>query len=29
MVGFANTAYLSIAFGILAYLFGKRVRMIS
>ena len=29
MVGFANTAYLSIAFGILAYLFGKRVRMVS
>lgn len=27
--GFANTAYLSIAFGFLAYLFGRSIRMIS
>ncbi len=29
MIGFANTAYLSIAFGIIAYLAGKRIRIIS
>jgi DHA1 family inner membrane transport protein len=29
MQGFSNTAYLSIAFGVLAYIQGRRIRMIS
>jgi sugar phosphate permease len=29
MQGFSNTAYLSISFGVLAYYFGRRIRMIS
>jgi predicted MFS family arabinose efflux permease len=29
MHGFSNTAYLSIAFGVLAYFQGRRIRMIS
>jgi predicted MFS family arabinose efflux permease len=29
LIGFANTAYLSATFGILAYFFGRRIRMIS
>ncbi|MBC7397822.1 MAG: MFS transporter [Bdellovibrionales bacterium] len=29
LVGFSNTAYLSMAFGFAAYLFGQRIRMIA
>jgi len=29
LTGFSNTAYLSATFGLLAYIFGRRIRMIS
>jgi predicted MFS family arabinose efflux permease len=29
LAGFANTAYLSAVFGVMAYFFGRRIRMIS
>jgi predicted MFS family arabinose efflux permease len=29
LVGFSQTAYLSIAFGLIAYYFGQRIRMVS